>query len=372
MKKYWIWFTLIMKPGYGDIKKVFEVFSTPEEVYKIDSREKYRETGLFKTADIELLMNKDLKPAEAILLYCEEKGVSVLTMDDENYPKYLLEIYNPPAVLYYKGTLPDFSKTALVGVVGTRRSTEYGEKVAKYFGREMSKIGISVVSGVAEGIDRAGMVGGLKGPTPVIGVLGCGINVTYPKMNADLYQEVLDRGGVLMTEYPPNTPPYGYNFPIRNRIIAGLSLGVLVVQAPKKSGALITAKIANDEGRSVFVVPANIDLPEWSGSNALLKAMGILTTSIEDICFELSPQLQVENVKSSRLQEKEIKLKFDDLPPDEQLVASTIAHYGKLESEQIMQYCGAQVMNLSSALVMLEVKGIIKSKGNLYKINRDL
>jgi DNA processing protein len=173
-------------------------------------------------------------------------------------------------VLYYKGKLPDFGKTAAVGVVGTRKASVYGLQVAKRLGFQLGICGGMVISGMAEGIDEYATKGALLAGGKVIGVLGCGVDVVYPTKNRPLFAE-MDRFGCLISEYPPGTPPYKWNFPQRNRIISGMSNGVLVVEAPEKSGALITARAALEQGRDVFVVPGNIDVASCAGSNALLR-----------------------------------------------------------------------------------------------------
>ncbi len=278
--------------------------------------ERLKNEGLTEEG-MQSLSNKDLSGAQEILDRCLEKNIRLLTWQDAAYPERLKNIPDPPLVLYYKGNLPDFDREALIGVVGTRKASAYGLGIAKRLGYQIGACGGSVVSGAAFGIDSMAMSGALTAGACVVGVLGCGADVVYPASGRGLYADLerygcilteyppgtppvgyhfprrnriisglscvvypasgrglyadLERYGCILTEYPPGTPPVGYHFPRRNRIISGLSCGVLVVEAPKGSGALITARHAADQGRDVFVVPSNIDVDTGAGSNGLLR-----------------------------------------------------------------------------------------------------
>ena len=208
--------------------------------------------------------------ANGILGDCAAKGIYVLTYQDAAYPNRLKHIPDPPLTLYYQGTLPDFDAEPAVAVVGTRRASAYGCLTARRMGYQIAKCGGLVVSGMAGGVDTLAMKGALLAEQPVVGVLGNGLDVVYPRSNRDLYQDVAWRG-CLLSEFPPGTPPIGRNFPRRNRIISGLTCGVVVVEAPARSGALITAQLALDQGRDVFAVPGNVDAACSAGSNGLLR-----------------------------------------------------------------------------------------------------
>ena len=231
------------------------------------------------------LENKALSDAEAILTECEEKGIGILTYGDESYPTRLRNTYDPPLVLYFKGVLPDWEQMPVIGIVGTRKATPYGMNTALRFGKQIAACGALVVSGGASGIDTMAMQGALDAGKPVAAVLGGGVDVIYPKSNRELFSLVTEKG-CLLSEYPPQTAPVYWHFPERNRIISGISNGLLVVEAPEKSGALITANRAMEQGRDVFAVPGNIDVPTCAGSNALLQERAIAALSGWDVVKE--------------------------------------------------------------------------------------
>lgn len=235
--------------------------------------------------EAEALKDRDLRQAEQILARCDHLGIHLLTYRDAAYPRRLRNIPDPPLVFYYKGCLPDFDGLPVIGVVGTRNASAYGLTCAKRLGYQIAKCGGVVVSGMAAGIDGMAMGGALTASGTVVGVLGCGVDVVYPQSNRALFEDT-ERYGCLMSEFPPGTPPVKWNFPRRNRVISGLSCGVLIVEAPEKSGALITARQAADQGRDVFVVPGNIDVASFVGSNRLLRDGAIAVSSGWDVVGE--------------------------------------------------------------------------------------
>lgn len=284
MLVHWIW--LATRPGVSDRLKValLESFQDPEDIFYADPDAYAQIDGV--TEEIrEALQDKNLSGAEEILEKCEEKRIRILTIQDAAYPKRLKNIPDPPTVLYYKGRIPDFDGTPTISVVGTRKASAYGLGVAKRMGYEIAMCGGIVVSGAATGIDGCSMQGALTAGGTVVGVLGCGADVVYPVSNKWLYADT-ERYGCLLTEFPPGTPPYKWNFPRRNRIISGLGCGVLVIEAPEISGALITARAAAEQGRDVFAVPGNIDMPTFVGSNKLLREGAIMAVSGWDVMSE--------------------------------------------------------------------------------------
>lgn len=285
---HWIW--LARRSGIHDRDKValLERFGDPENIFYADEGSFHAVDGLNQEA-MEALADKDLSEAEKILEDCEQENLRILTYQDAAYPKRLQNISDPPLVFYYKGRVPDFDARPLIGVVGTRRATPYGLGVAKRMGYQIAKCGGIVVSGMAQGIDAMAMKGALTAGEPVVGILGCGADVVYPRSNKSLFVDT-ERYGCILSEFPPGTPPMKYNFPKRNRIISGLSCGVLVVEAPEKSGALITARQAADQGRDVFVVPGNIDVASCVGSNRLMRDGAIPISSGWDIMSEYQQQ----------------------------------------------------------------------------------
>ena len=283
MLVHWIW--LAHRPGFGPRAKaaLLEHFRDPEAVYFADEAE-LEQFGLSREAK-DALLDKNMASSEKILEDCLNKRLSILTIQDAAYPSRLKNIPDPPPVLYYKGQLPDFDGSPVIGVVGTRKATAYGLTVAKRMGYQIGKCGGLVVSGMAYGIDGMAMSGALTAGAKTVGVLGCGVDVVYPLSNRSLFRDV-ERYGCILSEFAPGQPAARWTFPVRNRIISGLSCGVLVVEAPERSGALITARLALEQGRDVFAVPGNIDVPTCAGSNELLRDGAIMVSSGWDVVSE--------------------------------------------------------------------------------------
>ncbi len=263
MLQHWIWLAQCSGISLREKHKLLAHFSDPEDLYAADSSQ-------LPEAHREALLDKSLAEAERIWEDCVRKQAKILTFDDPAYPRLLKEIEDPPLVLYYKGTLPDFSQELLIAAVGTRKASAYGLTTAKRMAHRISRCGAVVVTGLAYGNDSAAAAGALAAGGCVVGVLGCPIDKIYPASNRELYGWV-ERQGCLLSEYPPGARTYPSNFIQRNRIISGISQGVLVVEAPEKSGALNTAHWCLEQGRDVFVVPGNVDTVSCAGSNALLR-----------------------------------------------------------------------------------------------------
>lgn len=284
MLLHWIW--LAHRPGVSDRIKVrlLQHFRDPEDIYFADG-ESYRHVEGITAEAVEGLKDKNLSAAEAALEACRREGLHLLTIQDASYPSRLKNIADPPILLYYKGQLPDLDALPVIGVVGTRKASAYGMQTAKRMGYQIARCGGIVVSGMAFGIDGMAMSGALTAGQMTVGVLGCGADIVYPLSNRGLFQDV-ERYGCILSEFAPGTQPAKWTFPKRNRIISGLSNGVLVVEAPEGSGALITANHALDQGRDVFVVPGNIDQPGFVGSHRLLRDGATLVSSGWDILSE--------------------------------------------------------------------------------------
>ena len=284
MLVHWIWFA--HRPNLTDRAKamLMQHFSDPEDIFYADSASFDHLEFLTEEAK-ESLTDKNLIPAEEILETCSREKIHILTYRDAGYCSRLKNITDPPMVLYYKGRLPDWDARPVIGIVGTRKASAYGLTAAKRMGYQIGRCGGIVVSGMAFGIDGMAMSGALTSGQPVVGVLGCGVDIVYPLSNKGLFADT-EQYGCILSEFAPGTPPVKWNFPKRNRIISGLSCGVLVVEAPEKSGALITARQAAEQGRDVFAVPGNIDMPGFAGSNALLRDGAILVSSGWDVVGE--------------------------------------------------------------------------------------
>ena len=268
MLLHWIWFAELKDISLLHKHRLLERFGDPEELHRM-SEEALLHAGL-PEKERNALLDKDLWKAEQIIARCTKRDIGVLPVADSAYPKRLRNSPDAPIVLYYRGILPDWEARPFIGVVGTRKASAYGLQVAHQLGSQIASCGGFVVSGGAAGGDTAAMQGAMSAGFPVVGVLGCGVDVVYPHSNRKLFEKIV-ADGCLISEYPPGAEPKPWHFPARNRIISGVSNGVLVVEAPKESGALITARHALEQGRDVFVVPGNINSPTCEGSNALLQ-----------------------------------------------------------------------------------------------------
>ena len=416
MLVHWIW--LAHRPGVNDRMKaeLLRYFSDPEDIYFADEDAFCHIEGLTREQH-QALRDKDLATAEKILADAMKFKLHILTYRDVAYPRRLKAIADPPLVLYYKGTLPDFDDNPVIGVVGTRQCTPYGLSAAKKFGHEIAACGGLLVSGLAEGIDAMAMKSALSAGGTVVGILGCGAERVYPRKNQWLFADT-ERYGCILSEFPPGTPAHSYNFPKRNRIISGLSCGVLVVEAPKGSGSLHTARHALEQGRDVFVVPGNLDQPTFEGSIQLLKDGATLVSSGWDILSEYEalypgkirretkpsrqrvyadelPQLleesdkrlpkvaqktkvlQTEPVKKEKSYKKDVdnsgpgnysdvNKNLSALSPDQQAVVHALSG-GERLVDQIIGETGLSAGRVSTALTMLVIKGFVKKlPGNRF------
>ncbi|MEA4813675.1 MAG: DNA-processing protein DprA [Oscillospiraceae bacterium] len=286
--KYWVWLSALTGLRPKRRFELLDTFGDPEKVYFAEDR-LLREKLSFSDSELRLVADRGLSKAESILEGCRTEGVHILCFQDAAYPARLKNIIDPPVVLYVKGKLPAIDEEAAVGVVGTRKATPYGIKMARKLGYEIAGSGGLVVTGLAEGIDSSAAEGALRAGGAVIGVLGCAIDEVFPKWNDVLYGDV-EISGALVSEYPPGEPMSRRYFPERNRIISGLSLGVAVIEAPIKSGALITASLALEQGREVFAVPGNADATNCAGSNELIREGARLVSAGWDILEDFAPQ----------------------------------------------------------------------------------
>jgi len=266
--KYWIALRAVEEVGCVGYRALLAAFSSPRAVFSAPARSLQTVSGIGpKTAD-HIRSFSNWRMAEREVTLAAKHGVAVVTCEDPRYPRNLLNIYDYPPFLYVKGSL--VSDEVCVAIVGSRLASVYGRYVTEKISRELALKGLTVVSGLARGIDAAAHRGALAGKGRTIAVLGCGLDVVYPPENEELAQAIA-ANGALVTEFPFGTPPNAPNFPSRNRIISGLSLGVVVVEAGEKSGSLITARIAAEQGRSVFAVPGAIEAAGSRGTNRLIK-----------------------------------------------------------------------------------------------------
>lgn len=397
---HWIW--LATRPSLTDRQKklALDAFSDAEDVY-CAKQEDYRQIEGLAQEEVGSLMDKNLTFAEEILRQCIDKQIKICLFSDETYPQRLKHIIDPPLVLYYRGNLPAMDHLPVIAAVGTRGASAYGLQVARRMGYQIAGCGGAVVSGVAKGIDAMAMQGALLAGGTVVGVLGCGVDVVYPAANRELFADII-RNGCLISEFPPETPPHKWNFPKRNRILSGLSNGVVVIEAPQGSGALITARQALEQGRDVFSVPGNVDMPTFEGSNALLREGAVPARNGWDVIGEyemLYPQIihktdaepakmdyageekmplklaqntvspgkkqKSDKKKEKKPIDKEVKQPYSDvkgiLPslPDTQRQIVELLTEERLVDE-IIEQTGLPAAKVSAALTVLEIKGIIR------------
>ncbi|MCL1792696.1 MAG: DNA-processing protein DprA [Oscillospiraceae bacterium] len=298
---YYIWLSEACGAGSALPQKLLGIFKNAENIY-LAKKDEFKEKCDFEMDEgiFEKLCAKELGNAEKALEFCAKNNVSVLNCDDALYPGRLRGIRAFPAVLYYRGRLPDIDDNLCVAMVGTRKMTEYGKSAAYELAKELASCGAIIISGMAEGIDTASHRGCLAAGGFTVAVFGCGIDKPYPPENRELMGKIVENG-LIMTEYPPKTEPKGFHFPMRNRIISGLSQAVLVVEADNKSGALITAKTALFQGRELYAVPGNINAPNSRGANNLLKEQAGIVTEAYDILSEYehlySHRIDIEKTK---------------------------------------------------------------------------
>ncbi len=294
-KKYWIWFSLIKKLGYKRKIKLLNIYQNPENIYKLNKKELLKIEGIGEETANNIIISKNEKLLKYHIKYMKENNIDIIYILEKNYPQKLKEIYDPPISLYIKGN-KGILNDKNISIIGCRECTEYGKIAAKYFSYNLAKKNINIVSGLAKGIDSYAHLGCLAthqenknceknnyicGRT--IAVVGNGLDMIYPKENIELANEIIKREGAIISEYPCGTKPDKMNFPARNRIISGISSGIIVVEAKEKSGTLITVDFALEQGREVFVVPGNINSINSIGTNELIKQGAQLVSCYKDV-----------------------------------------------------------------------------------------
>jgi DNA processing protein len=374
-KKYWI--ALSMVPGVGAIsfRKLLNAFESPEQVFAASESSLKAVPGLAEKTIRNILRFGFPDSVKKELDAIERERVHLLTLDDSNYPEQLRNIFDPPPVLYVKGRLPR-PHEVMIAVVGSRKSSTYGRNVAESLCRELSLKGVTLVSGMARGIDSAAHRGTLKADGETIAVLGCGVNIIYPPENSRLYHEILERGAII-SELSISAKPDRGNFPARNRIISGMSMGTVVVEAGLRSGALITADMALEQGRDVFAVPGNINSACSQGTNRLLKQGAELVEHADDVLNALPVEICQEC--HQKLQEE---LDFSSAPtnrasPAQDTEIASLHDHEKLVFQQLGQEplhiddIGVRThlpsATVSASLIVLEMKNLIRqSAGKMF------
>ena len=375
--KYWVWLNECRGLTNRSRALLLDHFGSPEDVYYADEAEYALVEGLSKK-QLELLADKSTDGADKILGDCQRLGLRILTMQDADYPARLRGIFEPPCLLYVKGTLPAFDEEVAVAMVGTRACTPYGTQSAEKIAYGLAKQGALVVSGAARGIDSAAHRGALRAGGVTVAVLGNGLDVVYPEENAGLYRDIAATGA-LLSEYPPGTEPASGHFPVRNRIISGLSLAALVVEAPEKSGALITAATALEQGRDVFAVPGPIDAPASVGCNRLIRDGAGLVSEAWDILREYEarfpeklrqteqrPQPEVTGYQArQRAEAKPVPPAVDPEDPalgltdDQMVLLRALPAEEPIQVDDLIEQTGIPTRRVLSALTVLEIENLV-------------
>ncbi len=285
---YYVWLSLNCKPDSSTFIDLIRAFETPQNVFNADDKQ-IEKVLSSKNSDLDRILLRELESAQKVLDFCLMKNIGILPYSDEKYPNALREIKHPPVLLYYRGILPDFNRGCFISIVGTRSMSDYGKRNAFRVGRDLAKSGAIVVSGMALGVDAVAAAGAIHVQAPTVAVLGCGINICYPKEHLTLARQIVKKGCII-TEYPPNFAPSRYTFPQRNRIISGLSQATVVIEGRERSGALITARLAKEQGRIVYALPGNVDNKNSEGPSLLIRNGARVFTCADDIIRDLEPQ----------------------------------------------------------------------------------
>lgn len=346
---YWVGFHHVKFIGPARLRRLLDTFGSLERAWHAPSADLRR--CLEERSVRELLDTRTTLDLPAIMEGLERSGARITVVTDNGYPSLLREIAAPPPVLYYRGELIETDRTA-VAIVGTRRMTPYGREMTARIASELARAGVTVVSGLARGVDGVAHQAALDAGGRTIAVLGSGVNQIYPPEHRSLAHRIAEQGAVL-SDYVPDTPPDGVNFPPRNRIISGLSLAVVVIEAPDRSGALITVDFAADHGRDVFAVPGPVNAANSNGCNRLLREGARLVRSADDILedLQISPAGEPLPVQAS--------LPVSD--EDRRLLAVMTAIPQHIDD--LAALCDSPVTDVSSRLMMLELQGLVRNAG---------
>lgn len=392
--RYWVWLASRRIFKADKLRELITYFGSPEQVYFARTAA-YSELPWLSPAERESLADKRMTEVAAAMDLCAENDWRILTVQDSGYPERLRNIFDPPLVLYVRGRFLDIDSEAVVAAVGTRSCTPYGVKAAESIGYDMARAGCVVATGLARGIDSAAARGALRGGGRVIGVVGTGLDICYPAENRRLFDDVAAEG-MIISEYMPGTAISRGAFPRRNRIMSGISMGVAVIEAPEKSGALITVNWALEQGRDVFAVPGNIDAEACRGSNRLLREGAEVVLSGWDIAEAYrarfpekirdagaAERVPLDGTALEKLIEKErgdrvlpetddkkvidngesveyidLVVSREDLSEDEYKVVS-VMHAAEMQVDDLILQSGLSASRVLSALTVLEIKGLV-------------
>lgn len=359
--KYYIAFSKTGIIGAVRFKKLSAYFSDMRAAWEAGVEELAR-AGIEENVAAELANKRKGISPDGAMEEMEKEKILAITINDKKYPALLKEIYDTPAVIFYKGNIASLSEPS-VGVVGSRKISLYAQQSTPFIVKELARNGVAIVSGLALGVDTFAHQATVEVGGKTIAVLGGGLDKKnfYPPHNHDLAQKIIETGGAVISEHSVGAPPLHFNFPQRNRIISGLSLGIIIIEAAERSGALITAKIALEQNREVFAVPGNIFQLNSYGSNDLIKKGAHLTTAATDILEILNFKKAVEHHENKKI--------IPENPDEEKILAVLSAD--PMHIDAIGRTVNMSAAALSSALMLMEMKGMVKNLGgNMYVIGR--
>ncbi|MGB2690857.1 MAG: DNA-processing protein DprA [Thermodesulfobacteriota bacterium] len=362
--KYWIALSMVNGVGIVLIRNLLTKFDNAKDIFDASKKELAQIEGIGnKNADLIKSFN-DWESVDQELDKIEKWGMKLIPLDDPEFPEYLLQTYNPPPLLYMKGDILDQDKLS-IAIVGSRVPDRYGRTIAETLSAELVSLGVTIVSGLARGIDSIAQSEAIKHGGRTIGVLGCGLDQIYPPENKNLYKAVSQNGAVL-SEFNLGTPPIAQNFPRRNRIISGLSLGVVVVQASEKSGSLISASFALDQNKEVFAVPGDVTKKLSRGTNWLIKKGAKLVETVDDIVSEIEA---IRSLQSTDLFEEDRVNKIAASLTKNQKEVFSVLTKEPIHIDEITKITGIESSSLLSTLLTLELNDfVIQLPGKQFRV----
>ena len=402
--KYWIFLQQVLGQGSRKLLDVIEHYKSAQAFYDAGVHDVER-LGILSKNELDRYRRTKLEFCEGIIDYCEQRGYDIVTPNDKRYPKRLAHLVNPPAVLYVKGDFPDFDDEVAIAMVGTRKCSDNGRKIARELSQRLTASGCLVVSGGAIGIDSSAHIGAIKAGGKTVAVLGCGLDYPYLQQNEELRADIASNGA-LISEYPPKAPATKYTFPVRNRLISGLCLGTIVVEATRSSGSLITVDHALEQGRDIFVIPGSISDPLYAGSNRLIRdgAKAILSPidvleeynnyyphrinmsgceiSITDECDELetaqpieenakpAPKAEDKQQNNSEIDLEKFRLNYQLLSDDAKELFAAFLNTQTDVFDLALENCELDMSAAIAALTELEIFGFVSAiPGGRYSVN---
>lgn len=369
-KQKLLWFAWSKKEdiGYKETANLLNYYGSIEEILKVKSKEIKSLEWLSDSAKVAILKDIDLEKENELYEKMIKKGVNFVIQEDVNYPKRLINMYDPPWFLYYVGELPENDYPS-VAIIGARACSAYGSEAARNLAKDLAKNKIQVISGLAKGVDGYAHRGAIEGKGKTFGVIGSGVNICYPRENYQLYHDVENQGGIL-SEYPMGSPALPFHFPMRNRIIAGLSDGILVVEAKEKSGTLITVDCGLEQGKDIYALPGKMTDELSIGCNKLIQNGAKLIQSTNDIIEELIDLYPF--LKQNKKKSKQVSMLFENQVSGEEKLVLMKLGYEPIHFEQLLIETGLDTTKLMEVVFVLQMKGLIKEIAAHYYIVQTL